>query len=416
MSANYSLLFYLKKPKNYAGGPQPIYMRLTVEGRRSEISTGRKCEPDRWNPHANRAKGTKEMIRQLNQHLDTIERKVHGAYLELVNEDAVISIETLKKKYLREDEKKSREKMLIEVFEAHNKKVESLIGKDYSKGTHKNFEYSLNHLRNFLAHYYDVTDYIIADIDLAFIENYEFYLKTEKGCIPITAQKYIKHLRKIINFCLSHRWITENPFAFYKSTAKPTPKSFLSAEELRKIESKELSNPRLRHVRDIFVFCCYTGLTYGDVKKLKRSDIVIGFDGSPWITTNRQKTSVASNLPLLPQALEIINRYQDYPPCVQSGLALPVKSNQKMNEYLKEIADLSDVSKNLTFHLSRHTFATTVTLANRVPIETVARMMGHTKLKTTQHYAKLLDTRVKDDMLQLEKKLSSGHSVLSDRS
>lgn len=142
------------------------------------------------------------------------------------------------------------------------------------------------------------------DINLAFIENYEYYLKTEKGCIPLTDDKYIKHLRKIINLCLAHRWITENPFAFYKSTAKPTPKFFLSAQELRKIESKELSNPLLRHVRDIFVFCCYTGLTYRDVKKLKCSDIASGFDGKPWLIANRQKTSVASNLP---QALEIIN-------------------------------------------------------------------------------------------------------------
>lgn len=157
-------------------------------------------------------------------------------------------------------------------------------------------------------------------------------------------------------------------------------------------------------MRDVFVFCCYTGLSYADVKKLKRNEIGIGMDGGQWIFASRQKTDTSSRIPLLPVALEILYRYHEHPQCENQGLLLPVLSNQKMNAYLKEIADLSGVSKHLTFHLARHTFATTVTLSNNVPIETVSKMLGHTNIKTTQHYAKILDLKVSQDMAALKQK------------
>lgn len=172
---------------------------------------------------------------------------------------------------------------------------------------------------------------------------------------------------------------------------------------MERIEQKVFTIPRLAHVREIFVFCCYTGLSYADVKKLSDDDIGRGFGGKLWIFTNREKTETASNIPLLPKALEILSRYSDYPPCVSKGKLLPVLSNQKMNSYLKEIADLCGITKKLTFHMARHTFATTVTLSNDVPIETVSKMLGHTDIKTTQHYAKLLDTRIGRDMDRLER-------------
>ncbi|WP_262250101.1 site-specific integrase [Parapedobacter soli] len=252
---------------------------------------------------------------------------------------------------------------------------------------------------------YGEMDIDIQCIDHAFIEGYEFFLRTEKSCTPISAAKYMKHFRKIVKLCLAHRWITADPFVFYKNTAKPKEKVFLTQDELDRIMAKQYVTPRLAHVRDIFIFSCYTGLSYADVKKLRSSVIAKGVDGKLWILSSREKTETITNIPLLPQAKEIIDRYAGYPPCASKDLALPVLSNQKMNSYPKEIADLSGITKTLTFHMARHTFATTITLSNDVPIETVSKMLGHTNIKTTQHYAELLDTRIANDMQTLQRKL-----------
>jgi site-specific recombinase XerD len=180
-------------------------------------------------------------------------------------------------------------------------------------------------------------------------------------------------------------------------------RDYLNAEELALMASKKLVSDRVRQVRDIFLFSCYTGLAYADVKKLKRSELVTGLDGQKWIYTSRQKTDTDSRIPLLPQALRLLVQYEDHPQCVNDGLLLPVLSNQKMNSYLKEIADACGITKELTYHIARHTFATTITLANGVSIESVSKMLGHTNIKTTQHYAKILDAKVSADMNQLKK-------------
>jgi len=239
------------------------------------------------------------------------------------------------------------------------------------------------------------------------VVGYEYYLRSEKGCSDISAAKYMKHLRKIINLSLAHEWVTSNPFKFYKTNAKPKEKSYLNRDELTRIESKKLNILRLQHVRDIFVFCCYTGLSYADVSKLTKGNIKVDIDNRFWIKINRQKTNTLSSIPLLPKALEILEAYKDYPPCESNGQLLPLLSNQKMNSYLKEIADLCGITKELTFHTARNTFATTVTLSNGVPIETVSKMLGHIDIRTTQHYSKLLDTRISMDMECLITKLSN---------
>ncbi|WP_316931583.1 site-specific integrase [Pedobacter jeongneungensis] len=206
---------------------------------------------------------------------------------------------------------------------------------------------------------------------------------------------------------MANGWLKHAPFIGYKSTAKAKERSYLTQEEIDKIIAKEFAIGRLQQVRDIFIFCCFTGLAYANVKKLKRTEIVIGIDGEKWIFTKRQKTDTSSHIPILPSAIEILNRYKDNPECENKGLSLPVLSNQKMNAYLKEIADVCGIAKHLTFHLARHTFATTITLSNGVPIETVSKILGHTALKTTQHYAKVLDIKVSRDMSKLKQQF--GH-------
>ncbi|GGC47109.1 transposase [Parapedobacter defluvii] len=403
MSTNYSLLFYLKKPKNYVSGPVPIYMRITVDGIPKEISISRSVDPSRWRPKANRAAGTKEESRTLNSYLETLVRNIEDVHTALVKENAVITAESLKMRFLGQDTKRH---YLIEIYLDHNRKMETLLGKGYKPGTLKGYKTSVGHLTDYVLKQYGDMDIDIQRIDHAFIEGYEFFLRTKKSCSPISAAKYMKHFRKVVKLCLAHRWITADPFVFYKNTAKPKEKGFLTQDELDRIMAKQYVTPRLAHVRDIFIFSCYTGLSYADVKKLRTSVIAKGVDGKLWILSSREKTETATNIPLLPQAKEIIDRYADYPTCASKGLALPVLSNQKMNSYLKEIADLSGITKTLTFHMARHTFATTVTLSNDVPIETVSKMLGHTSIRTTQHYAKLLDTRIANDMQTLQRKLS----------
>jgi site-specific recombinase XerD len=404
MSTNYSLLFYLKKPKSYVNGPKPIYLRITVNGIPKEVSSGKECEPLRWNSKANRAKGTNEETKFLNTYLDTLEHKLADIHLQLTKEGSEITSELLKLKFLGKD---IMRRYLIEEFEDHNNKMEALIGNGFKPSTLKGYKTTTNHIAAYIEKQYKTKDIDMMKIDHAFIVGLEFYLRSDMGCSAVTTAKYIKHFRKIINQSLAHRWIKENPFILYKTKVKPKEKEFLTKDELKRIEEKGFKIERLKHVRDIFVFCCYTGLSYIDVKQLRTSDIGKGVNDKLWVLTSREKTEINSNIPLLPGALKIISKYADYPPSIAKGLALPVLSNQKMNSYLKEIADLCEITKELTFHMSRHTFATTVTLSNNVPIETVSKMLGHTNIKTTQHYAKLLDNRVGSDMELLQQRLQS---------
>jgi len=236
---------------------------------------------------------------------------------------------------------------------------------------------------------------------------YEFYLRSERKCANNSAVKYIKNFGKIIRICIANRWLIYDPFLNYKNKIKTVDRVYLTTGELQEMTNKDMVTDRLTQVRDIFLFCCFTGLAYADVKKLRRWDLVTGIDGEQWISIKRQKTDTPSRIPLLPAASTLMQRYVDHPNCENSGRVLPVLSNQKMNAYLKEIADVCGINKPITFHIARHTFATTVTLLNGVPIESVSKMLGHTNIKTTQHYAKILDIKVGADMAILKKKFTS---------
>jgi len=401
MKSNFHLLFYIRKQKNYKGGAMPIYMRITVNGKRADMSAGRECEPAKWNNHAGRATGTKEEIKSLNNYLDSLQSKVRDAHQALIDANQTVTTESLVNQFTGKTQKS---RYLMQLFTEHNAKVKALIGNGFEANTLKGYNTSEKHLTGYLQNEYGKTDIEISQLNHAFITGFEFYLKAECKISGVSAAKYIKHLKKIVNHCIANNWLKQNPFINFKSSAKAKERTYLTQQELDAITDKKFVVERLVQVRDVFVFCCYTGLSYADVKKLRRNEIGIGMDGDKWIFTSRQKTDTSSRIPLLPVALTILNRYQDHPQCENKGLLLPVLSNQKMNAYLKEIADLSDVVKHLTFHLARHTFATTVTLSNNVPIETVSKMLGHTNIKTTQHYAKILDLKVSHDMAALKQK------------
>ncbi|MEO6302901.1 MAG: site-specific integrase, partial [Bacteroidia bacterium] len=289
--------------------------------------------------------------------------------------------------------------------EDHNNKIQALIRDEYAPGTVERYKTSLKHTKDFIKWKYNVSDVDISDINHAFITEYEFYLRTERKCNNNSAIKYIKNFKKIIRICIANGWIDRDPFANYKAKVKEVERVFLSKEDLEILASKVFRTKRLDQIRDIFLFSCFTGLAYADVKKLDKSQVARGIDGENWIYTNRQKTDTRSNIPILPMAQSILDKYANDPECINHDKLLPVLSNQKMNEYLKEIAILCEIEKDFTFHTARHTFATTVTLSNGVPIESVSKMLGHKDLKITQHYAKILDSKVSEDMKLLRQKL-----------
>ena len=323
--------------------------------------------------------------------------------MELVHKKIPVTTETLKSKILGVDE---RERMIIPIYQNHNDKIEELIGNGYAYGTLKRFKISLKHLQEFIQWKYNLLDISITKIDYAFVTEFEFYLRSIKKCNNNTAVKYVRNFRKIIKICLDNDWLDKNPCSRYEGKMKEVERDFLTEEELSRIYNKRFSSERLTLVKDIFIFSCYTGLAYVDVKGLKKDHIGIGIDGQKWIFKNRQKTDTKSKIPVLPIAQEIIQKYANHPKCLNEDSILPILTNQKMNAYLKEIGDLCDISKEITFHMARHTFATSVTLTNGVPIETVSKMLGHKNIQTTQHYAKILDKKVSEDMMVLRNKLS----------
>lgn len=398
MKTNFSVLFYLKKPKNYVKGAVPIYLRVTVEGKRAEISASRECEPGLWNTKAGHMAGTKEEAKTLNAYLDRMKAEVTASHTLLCSEGAEITAERVKSKYLGREEKTHT---LLEAIKDHNRKMKALLGTDYAPGTLRRFEVLERHVKGCLAHQYKKTDINVRLIDKEFIGNFDFYLRNEKQNRNNTAVKHLKNLGKIVRICIGNKWISSDPFFGYKLKSKDVHRNYLTADELQRIAKKRFSTPRLTQVRDFFLFSCYTGLSYADVQKLKPTDICIGSDGERWIVTHRQKTDTRVAVPLLPVAEAILDRYKDHPVCINQDKALPVSSNQKMNEYLVEIATITDIPKTLGNRIAKRTFATTVTLCNGVPIESVSKMLGHTNLRTTQLYAKILDEKVGNDMAPL---------------
>jgi len=404
-----SILFYLKRVKVNAQGLAPIFQRITINGRRLENSTGKFVDPDKWQSEMSKMRGTSEEARSINGHLDNLKSKILNVEKNLIKKDIPVNFESFKNELTG---KKERERMLIPIFQEHNRKIKELIGQEYAPGTLERYETSLKHTKNFLLWKYNLTDINIDKIDHAFIMEYEFYLRSERKCANNTAVKYIKNFHKIINQCLSNGWLNNDPFSNYKAKIKEVVRDFLSEAEIEQMINKEFVTDRLEIVRDIFVFSCFTGLAYIDVKQLTLDNISLGIDGDKWIFKNRQKTDTASKIPLLPMAQEIIDKYAEHPVCKNEKRLLPILTNQKMNAYLKEIADVCGIKKDLTFHIARHTFATTITLSNGVPLETVSKMLGHTSLKTTQHYAKILDKKISEDMMILKSKFKKS-SVIS---
>lgn len=398
LSRNLAMLFYLKKRSGYVSGLMPIYLRITVNGERFEISTKRDCEPEKWNNGTGRRIGTREDTRILNAYLDTLQFKVHEIQREMIEAGVTVTANNLKN---RLNGVKEKSKDILEVFRDHNDKLASMVGGYYALGTLGRYRTTYDHASAFIKWKYNASEFDINELDYDFISEFEFWLKTSKNLSHNTAIKYLTNFKKIVIICIKKGWLIRDPFIAFKMTIRDVNREALTPVDLQNISNKNLGNQRLEQVRDIFIFCCYTGLAYADVLKLKRSEIIVGVDGGKWLSIKRQKTDTPSRIPILPMAQIVLDKYSDDPYCNARDKLLPVLSNQKMNSYLKEIGDVCGINKAITFHLARHTFATTVTLTNGVPIESVSKMLGHRNIKTTQQYAKVIDNKISNDMARL---------------
>lgn len=401
MKTKITLHFYAKKTKANVAGLLPIYIRLTVDGERLEFSSKKFIEKSKWSDDLSKMKGSSEEARSINNYLDSVKSQIIDIQMTLTHKKEALNIENFRKRLFDETDS---QRMFLPIYRDHNNRIESLLGNGYAPGTLERFKISLKHVEEFLIWKFNIKDIAIDKIDFALITDFEFYLRSEKSCSNNTAVKYVRNFRKIIKICLSNDWLEKDPFVKYDGKMKEVETEFLTEEEIQSIYSRKFRTPRLELVRDIFIFCCFTGLAYVDVKGLKPDHIGIGIDGQKWIFKNRQKTDTKSKIPLLPIPEELIKKYSTHPKCINEDRVLPVLSNQKMNGYLKEIGDLCEITKEITFHMARHTFATSVTLSNGVPIESVSKMLGHKNIQTTQHYARVLDKKVSEDMLILKDK------------
>ncbi len=402
IESSFGMFFFLKNSKSKKSTNSFVYARITVDKISVELSTKRKWSALQWNSSLGRANGKSEDVKNLNAFLDSFQVKVQQARKYLMDTEKEISAINIKNVLLgiRDDKK-----MILELFQEHNERMGSLVGKEFAYGTFKRYKTSLRHTRAFIQWKYGKSDIEIRKLDYEFLSDYSYWFRSVKNCSHNTTVRYLIYLKKIVLLCVKKAWLLRDPFIGFNLASKEVVREVLTKEELDSIKSKDFSIVRLQHVRDIFLFSCFTGLAYIDVKNLRRNQIINGIDGEKWIITQRQKTQSPTRLPLLPTALDIVNKYKDHPECTVQGTVLPVLSNQKMNAYLKEIADVCGIDKPLTFHIARHTFATTVTLSNGVPIETVSKMLGHSSLKQTQHYAKIMDVKISEDMLALRTRL-----------
>ncbi len=403
-TSSFTILFWIHGHRADKNNLSPIYARITIGGQKVVMGVNQKVDINSWDPQRQKAKGSNPTSKSINAYLDELRAELIFCYRELKSEHRQVTPQLLKARYLGEDKKT---KSLRDIIAFHNEKMASKL----CAKTLCHFKTSQNYLVAYLEREYKRKDIGLDELDYAFVLGFEHFLRGYRpdhyqGSIGNnTVMKHIQRLRKMVTLAYHMEWIARDPFTKFKPKVEKKEREFLTAEELKSIEDMHTPIERIETVKDLFIFSCYTGISYGDIMDLTVASIVIGMDGRKWIMSKRNKTGTPFKIPLLSVAEGLIEKYKNHDRTRYSDRLLPKLSNQKLNGYLKEIADRCAIHKNLTFHMARHTFATTVTLSNGVPIETVSKLLGHTKMATTQIYAKVIERKVSEDMEKLRAKL-----------
>ncbi len=402
-SSTFGVHFILRMNKE-KDGIAPVYVRINVNGARVEMSLKKSVKIADWNPSRGVAKAKNTDLKILNNYLGEVKGLFSSYYREMVLAKKLVTPEALKNQFLGIQE---QENTLLSLIDYHNLQMKEVL----AYGTIKNYYTTAKYLKEFVSAQFKKQDIYLTELDYQFITHFEYFLRTyvptdhHKGMENNGVMKHLERFRKVIRLGVKLGWIEKNPFELFKLKMQKVERGYLTNEELISIEEKVFTLQRIQYAKDLFVFSCYTGMAYIDVMQLTPDNMILGIDGNYWIKTIREKTDTSVNVPILPKAAYIIAKYKGNPRSIAKGSLFPMISNQKLNSYLKEVADLCGIKKNLTFHLARHTFATSVTLSNGVPIETVSKMLGHTTIRTTQIYAKVVEQKVSQDMSALREKL-----------
>lgn len=404
LNQTFSILFWLNKSKTNKEGLVPIWVRITIDGRRAECSVKKQILLGHWDAENCKANKSCPEASSINQHLVLVQAEITKKYNVLISSVESVSAEDVKNSFkgIKKDKK-----TFLEIFEQY---LQNLLEKkevgEISEGRCTRFEILKGKCVSFIKEKLKKHDVLLEDAKLSFVTEFEHYLRTSQKIGHNTAMKYAKDLKQVMKYAVTLEYIPTNHFANFKCSYKKVKREYLDQTELDLMYNKELSIQRLAEVRDCYIFSCYTGYAYGDAEELCPDDVAIGIDGNKWIIRDRKKTDTTENIPLLPIPLEIVERYKSHPYCKAHNRLLPMNSNQRYNDYMKEIADLCGIKKKLTTHTARHTFATTVLLTNDVPIETAMELLGHTDIRTTQIYGKIVQKKISKDMNNLKNELS----------
>lgn len=397
-----NILFIINRCKVNSKGMCSLQCRLTYNNLRKTFSTGLFINPNYWNSKKQKVLRGAEQSKFITTQLSLIKTNLNQAFLLLQIQKQKFDVDDIYKVY--KGENLIEDTMIVEYFNVFLKKLKNLVGIDLEQTTLDKYDNVCEHIEDFIKWKFKKKDILISVIESSFLDDFEYYLKTEKFQQQITVNKIIQRFKRVVKEALNEKIIDRNPFLLHKPKKVKKMVVFLSIDELKSLEEHKFVQNRLELVRDCFIFCCYTGLAYNEMANLTSKEIVKEFDNQLWIKTIRKKTSKLVSIPLLPKALKIIDKYSQ----AHQEKLLPIISNQKFNSYLKEIVEIVGIDKRLTHHTARKTFASTVLLYNNVPMEIVSELLGHSSMKITQdHYGKVVQKKVSEEMKKLNIKLTS---------
>ena len=398
-----TILFVISANKTNQKGLCPLNCRITLNKQRKQFNTGLFVNPNYWENKLQKVNTQDHNYKFLNAQIEQIQIKINNITLVFQLQDVDCTLDNIYNKYIGVEIKKKE--YVLSYYKQYLSKIKKLVGLEIKDNTYNKFVYVGNHLEAFLKWKFKKTDFPLEELSLQFLDDFDYYLKTEKKQEQITINKTIQRLRTPIKQAISEGYLDRDPFILHKSKTVRKTVIFLTTEELKTLEEAVLQQKRLRTIQDLFIFCCYTGLAYNEMSHLEKKNIQLGFDDTNWIQMKREKTQRQISIPILPKAQEIIEKYSTDSNCI-----FPSISNQKFNSYLKEIADITGIEKRLTHHIARKTFASTVLLFNDVPMEIVSELLGHSNMVITQEsYGKVVQKKVSEEMKRLKFKIGQNH-------
>ncbi|GAB6122372.1 site-specific integrase [Dysgonomonas termitidis] len=404
MRSTFKTLFYLRKNQPKKDKTVPIMVKISVNGTSVQFNSKISVNPAVWDSKAGKAIGRTKEIMDINDSLENLNVSIRKSYNKQLDEYDYALPEKIRNQVLGLEK---GAKTLIEFIDLHNEQYANRVGINTTRTTFIRYQLVKQRIQDFLKLKYHISDIPLRDLTPVVLENFYLYLRKDCNCENNSSMKTMQRLRKIVYFAKNMGETMADPFQSFRVHFESVDREILTEEEIHMIYNKEFITGRLEQVRDIFIFSCFTGLSYIDMANLADEDIKEAFDGNLWIMTKRQKTNVNSNIRLLDIPKAILEKYKGKQ---KNSKCLPVVSNQKMNEYLKEIATICGITKTVTCHVGRHSFATSIALSNGVPIESVSKMLGHTSIRTTQIYAKITDRKISKDMDMLAQKMNRRRS------